>query len=666
LAQITRSSDAEGSIPGWQNQCSDCKSGTGKSSLLHIIDYCLGSGKCSIPVGKIRQHVAWFGVHLKLESGEAIVGRRNPEGKEQTGDIFWLEGAELDPVGLVPEKNSNTDELKRRFNEMAGLSNLDLDPRNTTSNFKSAASFRDMAAFNFQPQHIVANPHAMFFKADSFEHREKLKNVFPLVLGAVTPAQLVAKHELFNLENEIKRLELELRQRTEAVNRWVSEIRGVYVRAQELGLLPNSPSPTEGWEAARYVSILRGVSSSVDALQRTDLGSAEVALGRVRELEEEEAKLSREIGDRKRSLLRVQRLASSITSYSKELDTQSDKLFAVDWFAQVIKDGTRCPFCESDNERAREQVGRLQEMGRELHEVTSTTLESAPILDREVMTLSRDIRMLEEQLQLVRDEKWQLEDKSTELSERTRTLNAAYRFVGRVEQAIEGYWQIQEDGDLRNRVANLQREATRLKRLADPQRERAALESALTRFSQIVSHYVDVLKLERAGDPVQLVVVDLMIGVLSKEGRRDALWEIGSAENWMGYHVATVLALQELFLQNVNNPVPTFLVLDQPSQAYFPDQWPGDEVPTDQRPKPDESTPQLVHRSDDIAGVHRVFEALSLALERTKGQLQIIVTDHAGEITWRGLDTVHLVGNWRPGQDDYLIPREWLEARDAV
>ena len=42
----------------------------------------------------------------------------------------------------------------------------------------AAPSFRDMAAFNFQPQHIIANPYTLFFKADTTEHREKLKVVF--------------------------------------------------------------------------------------------------------------------------------------------------------------------------------------------------------------------------------------------------------------------------------------------------------------------------------------------------------------------------------------------------------------------------------------------------------------------------------------------------------
>ncbi len=40
-------------------------SGTGKSSVISIIDYCLGSSKCAIPVGIIRESVAWFGIKVK-------------------------------------------------------------------------------------------------------------------------------------------------------------------------------------------------------------------------------------------------------------------------------------------------------------------------------------------------------------------------------------------------------------------------------------------------------------------------------------------------------------------------------------------------------------------------------------------------------------------------
>src|ERR1700720_4016560 len=59
------------------------ESGTGKSTLTWIVDYCLGSEKCSIPVGLIRELTGWFGLHLKLANTEMIIARRNPQDQLQ-------------------------------------------------------------------------------------------------------------------------------------------------------------------------------------------------------------------------------------------------------------------------------------------------------------------------------------------------------------------------------------------------------------------------------------------------------------------------------------------------------------------------------------------------------------------------------------------------------
>ena len=41
--------------------------------------------------------------------------------------------------------------------------------------------------------------------------------------------------------------------------------------------------------------------------------------------------------------------------------------------------------------------------------------------------------------------------------------------------------------------------------------------------------------------------------------------------------------------------------------------------------------------------------------------LQIIVIDHADEMTWQGIADVHVVERWRGG--NALIPQDWLNSR---
>ena len=67
----------------------------------------------------------------------------------------------------MPGKNTSVDDVKRMLDKLAGLSNLGFDPSGLAGGFKGRPSFRDLLAFAFQPQNIVANPDVLFFKADT-------------------------------------------------------------------------------------------------------------------------------------------------------------------------------------------------------------------------------------------------------------------------------------------------------------------------------------------------------------------------------------------------------------------------------------------------------------------------------------------------------------------
>jgi len=76
---------------------------TGKSSVIPIIDYCLGSDKCSIPVGVIREACAWFGVLVETLEGQKLLARREPGDQQSTSEMFMLEAEVVD----VPDRLAN-------------------------------------------------------------------------------------------------------------------------------------------------------------------------------------------------------------------------------------------------------------------------------------------------------------------------------------------------------------------------------------------------------------------------------------------------------------------------------------------------------------------------------------------------------------------------------
>jgi Protein of unknown function (DUF3732) len=118
--------------------------------------------------------------------------------------------------------------------------------------------------------------------------------------------------------------------------------------------------------------------------------------------------------------------------------------------------------------------------------------------------------------------------------------------------------------------------------------------------------------------------------------------------NWLSYHVAVTLALQEYFLNLRDCPVPGFLVYDQPSQVYFPRRL---------AERPDDQPEEATLRDQDVEAVRRIFNGMSTAIAQTKGKLQIIVLDHASEAVWSTIRLIHSVEEWRDGRA--LILPEW-------
>jgi hypothetical protein len=139
------------------------------------------------------------------------------------------------------------------------------------------------------------------------------------------------------------------------------------------------------------------------------------------------------------------------------------------------------------------------------------------------------------------------------------------------------------------------------------------------------------------------------------------LYKLGSGANHRCFHLATLLGLHEYFLKlpetGKKNYVPSFLVLDQLSQVYFPEDFNDLE-----KNLVDDKKKKI---SEDIQNTTMIFNACSKFLEWNNFETQIIILEHASKSTWEGVDHINLVEEWR-GQFDEptfnaLIPKAWFE-----
>ena len=618
------------------------RSKTGKSAVIPIIDYCLASDKCAIPVGVIREKCAWFGVVIDTAEGEKLLARREPGKQQSTGDMFVLEAAQVAIPDEILQKNSNVDFVKSTLNRLSGLSNLEFEP-GTTDSFKSRPSFRDLVAFTFQPQNIVANPDVLFFKADTSEHREKLKTIFPYVLGAITPQLLQARHELEHLQKGLRRKESELRTRQAAGAQWQRDGQGWLRQAIEYGLLPAETEIPKEWHPT--LELLRKVLLSEPSAGEETIGAMDVALARLKELRVQETDLTAQYNISKERRAELQQLEDSTEAYAESLKIQRDRLSLSKWIRDQVVDRNNAIFEQSEEGRS-----RLNNLCMAL-DTTEMRLRSYPraveSLGRETLRQREATKDILSKLKAVQKEIETIEERSKIGKQVALRRERNARFLGRLEESVRLFETQEPSSDLSKEIASIRDRVEQLQRLVEEGRVRAKQEQALEKVEGFAAKLIPQLDGEWPEAPIRLIVKDLTIKV-TRDGRDDFLWEIGSGANWLAYHVAVTLALQGLFLNEPNHPVPGVLIYDQPSQVYFPTRR--------ALPANDKSESDHKFKDEDLEAVRKVFSLFSKVVSKKQTDLQIIVLDHADEEVWGGLANIHLVEEWR---GKALVPLDW-------
>jgi hypothetical protein len=225
-------------------------------------------------------------------------------------------------------------------------------------------------------------------------------------------------------------------------------------------------------------------------------------------------------------------------------------------------------------------------------------------------------------------------------------LNLGAWVRGRIDHYLEkAVWATDERiTALASAEEKLRREIAALEEELDPARVREAATSVLIGVGHRMTEMARSLGLEHAESGVRVDLSRLTVVADTPSGPVYMNTSIGSGKNWVGYHLATALGLQEHFVAQ-SRPVPSFLVLDQPTQAFFPSERPAHEM-DDQ------------DRADALAQFTLVRDVV-LGLENS---LQVLVLDHADfdEEWFQAAVREH----WRDG--NALIPESWLQDADAL
>jgi energy-coupling factor transporter ATP-binding protein EcfA2 len=607
------------------------ESKSGKSALIEIVNYCLASSGCDIPEGIIRDTVSYFSVYVTFNDQEtAFIARENPniKGVQASSTVCLLRNIgdnipELEGIN----SNINIDTLKEFLTRKIGISeNLHIPDSLTREPLQ--ANFKHSRFYCYQPQYLVADPHQLFYNQNKEFVPQSIKDTLPYFLGAINEESLLVESEIAQLKKQLNRLLREKRETEKIKAEGISQAYSLIEEAKEIGLLDKSSNPIDEAEAYKLLSIV-----SKWEYQPLDVKAEDSGL---KELVDKRNNLRKELGkisDNKKAA--VEYLKNSL-GYSTEAKQQQIRLESINLYKGDI-DSHHCPLCDN---RLETPIPTIDDINGSLlmirNDLKHTRAENPRIqsyidtIDTQYSTSETELRKVEQSITALYIE--------NEKARTVRDLNIRRgKVIGRVSLFLESLEKELETISIESRINNLKSKVVELEKIIDSENERERLLSILNKINLQMSKWVEELDVEYEKDPIRFDLNRLTM-FIDTNTKPIALPQIGSGANWVAYHLLIVFALHQHFIQN-NRPVPRFVIIDQPTQVYYPP----------------EKTNSLVQISSDEVAVNKMFDFIFKVVNNLTPNLQVIITDHAYLQNDNFRNAVREV--WREGTK--LIPQDW-------
>lgn len=623
---------------------------TGKSAIIPIIDYCLGSQECSIPIDTIRDHAVWYGVVVKTTAEEILIAREVPVGNTSSNNFYLMRGSKVVPPITIDQSNEKLDGIKNLLNGLSGVPYVGLNADDDRG-FNARLSFRDLMAFVFQSQDIVANQNILFYKTHAHDHREKLRNWFPFIIGAENMEILAARNKIQEIEKQLGRLRRDFEKAKTVSDSWIENMQGHLRIASEYGLVDQSEIGDT--EPENLLEIAKNLLENVPNHSQTTLNDIEGSSKEIMELDALEERLSLNIGQTKKRLADLNELKGGLMDYGNSVRRRQDRLHISQWLLNMQSQAQECPSCGSpDHPKKNDEIIKISTAFKVL-ESESKKLAEVPT------SFAREEEKLRSQLANYLEDKKQLQNRVDLLAARDQRVQQEmqqrknmFMFLGHLKAHLEFFTKLTDGGEFKKQIEDLEAELKRLTKLADINGVYARINAATSKIAEKILDHLKTLDVEDKYKEVapRFDIKNLNISVLSNDNHWHYLGEVGSASNWVSFHIALVCALQEFFLGLKNSPVPSFVIFDQPSQVYFPK--------LKKAATTDENLDIKFEDDEDVSAVKNIFKTISNSIETSKGLWQALVLDHADDIIYGEIDLVHEVDIWRDGKK--LIPMDWI------
>lgn len=609
----------------------------GKSALLTIIDYCLGSSGYPVKAGAVRDYVSAYALTLVKPDQQLFIARRAPEGKAAVSTVLCIlsQAPGTSPPPLQDLAFSTPlDAAKDMLSDFCGIDRTVRVPAVGRAQ-TIAPSIRHALFFCLQAQNEVANPDLLFHSQGEEWRPNTIRGVIPYFLGAVDPEQALRRNRLRLLRRDLSDLETALAP-TRNLDPATGQARALLTEAVEAHLLAplTDPEPSAG----DVLDLLRQALNHTGPSPEQDNGEEPLSAltARRNELRALHGQTRVRIADLKRAL-------AENTDFTALATEQRARLVSLGLLRRdpEASSATHCPVCDSTLPSANDTVTALI---RDLAHLNG----DLQVIGSDTPAIQRLISQEEARLQEVRSALARNQEEISEVNAGMRALQQepedarrAAMVQGRISLYLDTTAHRTVTPQVEDRREELRQQIADLEELLSDDTQSERLASYLSLISQKITNKAAALSLEHSKNPIRLDVNRLTV-IADKANGPLPLPEMGSGENHLGYHVAAMLSLHEWFTEH-RAPVPRLLVLDQPSQVFFP---------------PDH-TGEAILGANDRHKLLNIFQAIHQTLRLLEGDFQVIVMEHA--------DMDHpdfgpyVKQRWRYDTDQALVPADWIE-----
>ncbi|GAA5037629.1 hypothetical protein GCM10011506_34200 [Marivirga lumbricoides] len=609
------------------------ESKSGKSALIEIINYCLASTSCDIPEGIIRDTVSYFSILLKFnDNSSAFIARENPNVKgQQTSTSVYLSRSTGDNIpnfeNIIP--NINIDALKDFLSRKIGISeNVHVPDSLTREPLK--ANFKHSRFYCYQPQYLVADPYQLFYNQNKEFVPQSIKDTLPYFLGAVNENSLAIESEINQLKKQLNRLLREKREAEKIETEGISQAYSLIEEAKEIGIIENTPNPSQQKEIYSILNYIVNWEYQPLTVTAENSGLKDL-IDKRNELKDDLSKIS----DNKKA---ASDYLKNSFGYSAEAKQQEVRLESINLYSDNVENESLCPLCENELESPIPSIENINNSLKTIRDDLKFTKAESPRIQLYLDSIDEQYHSIETELKTIEKSISALYLEN-EKARTIRDLNIRRgKIIGRVSLFLESIDVEEETEGTESKIENLKSRILDLEKIVDSENERELLLSILNKINLQMSKWVEELDVEYVRNPIRFDINKLTM-FIDSETKPIALPQIGSGANWVAYHLLIVFALHQHFIQH-DRPVPNFIIIDQPTQVYYP---------------PDK-TDDVVEVSADEIAVNKMFNFIFKVVSSLNPKLQVIITDHAFLKNKNFEDSV--VEVWRDGLK--LIPNDWL------